>query len=97
VEPGRRLALTTAPDIATTIVELALEHEPEGVQGSSFAPVLRGDRDEHREFVVSSWPLYFAEGEITSAVDDTPRRLSSYMPITISTRSRSVILGGTTE
>ena len=95
--PGRRKALTTAPDIPATILELAGEHIPEVMQGSSFAPALRGNQEEHREFVVSSWPLYFAEGEITSAVDDTPRVLSSYMPITISTRTRSVILGGPAE
>jgi arylsulfatase A-like enzyme len=95
--PGRRKALTTAPDIPATILELAGEPIPEVMQGSSFAPALRGNQEEHREFVVSSWPLYFAEGEITSAVDDTPRLLSSYMPITISTRTHSVILGGPVE
>ena len=64
------------------------------MQGESFLNVLVGSDDEHRPFVVSSWPLYFAEGEITTAVDSRPRRISSYMPLTITTRDRSLILGG---
>jgi hypothetical protein len=67
---------------------------PSGLGGRSFRPVLAGDADEHRPFVVSSWPLYFAEGEITLAVDSRPRHISSYMPLTVSTRYRSLILGG---
>jgi arylsulfatase A-like enzyme len=91
--PGHRQALTTAPDLAPTILELAGVERPSAVQGESFLDVLVGG-GEHRPFVVSSWPLYFAEGEITTAVDSRPRRISSYMPITITTRDRSAILGG---
>jgi hypothetical protein len=67
------------------------------MQGRSFAAALRDEAREHRPFVVSSWPLYFAEGEMTTAVDSRPRRIASYMPITITTRERSVILGGASE
>ena len=91
--PGHRQALITAPDLAPTILELAGVERPSAMQGKSFLDVLVGG-DEHRPFVVSSWPLYFAEGEITTAVDSRPRRISSYMPITITTRDRSAILGG---
>ena len=91
--PGHRQALTTAPDLAPTILELAGVERPSAIQGESFLDVLVGG-GEHRPFVVSSWPLYFAEGEITTAVDSRPRRISSYMPITITTRDRSAILGG---
>ena len=35
-----------------------------------------------------------AAGEFTTAVDSRPRRIASYMPITVSTRERSLILGG---
>ena len=95
LEPGRRSAITTAPDLAPTILELTgIDVPPEAMQGSSFCDVLAGEKDEHREFVVSSWPLYFAEGEITTAVDSRPRRVASYMPITVSTPERSLILGG---
>jgi arylsulfatase A-like enzyme len=82
--PGHRQALTTAPDLAPTILELAGVERPSAMQGKSFLDVLVGG-DEHRPFVVSSWPLYFAEGEITTAVDSRLRRISSYMPITITT------------
>ena len=69
----------------------------EGMHGQSFARALRGESPEHRPFVVSSWPLYFAEGEMTSAVDSRPRRIASYMPVTVTTRERSAILGGPSE
>jgi hypothetical protein len=94
LEPGRRTALTTVPDLTPTILELAGIEVPASVQGDSFFGVLTGERDEQRSFVVSSWPLYFAEGEITLAVDSRPRHISSYMPLTVSTRDRSLILGG---
>lgn len=97
LEPGRRTALTTAPDLAPTILELAGVERPASMQGASLLEVLGGTRDEHRPFVLSSWPLYFAEGEITTAVDSRPRRISSYMPLTVATRDRSLILGGPSE
>jgi arylsulfatase A-like enzyme len=94
---GRRKALTTAPDVPATILELAGVDPPADLQGRSFRPVLAGETEEHRPFVVSSWPLYFAEGEITSAIDSRPRQIASYMPVTISNRRRSLILGGPTD
>ena len=97
LKPGRRRALTTAPDIPATILDVTGVDAPASVQGRSFRPVLAGETDEHRPFVVSSWPLYFAEGELTSAVDSRTRRIASYMPITVSTRNRSLIVGGPSE
>jgi arylsulfatase A-like enzyme len=94
IEPGRRPALTTAPDVAPTILDLAGIERPRVMQGESFRDVLVGEKDEHRPFVVSSWPLYFAAGEFTTAVDSRPRRIASYMPMTVTTRERSLILGG---
>jgi arylsulfatase A-like enzyme len=97
LEPSRRQALTTAPDIAPTILELLGQTPPPAMRGRSFHAALTGTRDEHRPFVVSSWPLYFAEGEMTTAVDSRPRRIARYMPLTVTTRTRSLILGGPTE
>lgn len=94
VSPGRRQALTTAPDLAPTILELVGLEAPLTAQGWPFAGVIRGAREEHRPFVISSWPLYFAEGEFTSAVDSRTRRIASYMPITVATKDRTLILGG---
>jgi arylsulfatase A-like enzyme len=93
LKSGRRAALTSAPDLAPTILELAGIECPPTMQGESFVGVLGGERDEHRPLVVSSWPLYFAEGKFTTAVDSRPRRISSYMPLTVTTRDRSLILG----
>ena len=44
--------------------------------------------------MVSSWPLYLAEGEIVTAIDSKARRIADYMPLTVTTRERSLILGG---
>ncbi len=97
VEAGRRRALTTAPDLAPTVLDLAGIEPPSEMQGASFAPALRGATAEHRPFVVSSWPLYFGEGEMTTAIDSRPRRIATYMPLTITTETRSVIMGGPAE
>jgi len=94
LEPGRRSTLTTAPDLAPTILDLAGVERPQAMHGESFGDVLVGETDEHRPFVVSSWPLYFAAGEFTTAVDSRSRRIASYMPMTVTTREWSLILGG---
>jgi arylsulfatase A-like enzyme len=86
--------MTTAPDLAPTVLDLAGVERPPSMQGESFGNVLAGETDEHRPFVVSSWPLYFAAGEFTTAVDSRSRRIASYMPITVTTHQRSLILGG---
>jgi arylsulfatase A-like enzyme len=96
LEPSRRSALTTAADLAPTVLDL-VGRTADTMQGRSFRDVLVGERDEHRSFVVSSWPLYFAEGEMTTAVDSQPRRIARYMPLTVTTHTRSLILGGPTE
>src|SRR3712207_4528408 len=94
VASGRRQAMTTAPDIAPTILDLTGLANPMTMKGESFGGVLTGAKAEHRPFVVSSWPLYMAEGEIVTAVDSKARKVASYMPLTVSTRERSLILGG---
>jgi len=97
VAAGRRQALTTAPDIPATILDLIGVEQPGQFQGRSVRDVLMGRASEHRPFVVSSWPLYFAKGELTSAVDSRRRKIASYMPVTVSTRDWSLIMGGPSE
>ena len=95
LEPGRTQAMTTAPDIAPTIMDLVgLGGLPTTMTGDSFGGVLDRSRDEHRPLVVSSWPLYLAKGEIITAVDSKARRIDNYMPLTVTTQERSLILGG---
>src|SRR5215203_3890076 len=95
LEPGRTQAMTTAPDIAPTIMDLVgLGGVPTTMTGDSFGGVLDGSREQHRPLVVSSWPLYLAKGEIITAVDSKTRRIDNYMPLTVTTPERSLILGG---
>jgi hypothetical protein len=75
-------------------MELTAIGHPPTMTGESFFDVLAGTRDEHRAFVVSSWPLYLAEGEIVTAIDSKARRIADYMPLTVTTRDRSLILSG---
>jgi arylsulfatase A-like enzyme len=97
VVPGRRRALTTAPDITATVLDLAGAEVPQSMQGRSLRALLEGSEGEHRPFCVTSWPLYFAEGELTSAIDGRTRRIASLMPITIATRSHSLLFSGPEE
>jgi arylsulfatase A-like enzyme len=95
LHPGHTRAMTTAPDLAPTIMDLVgLGGVPTTMTGTSFGGVLDGSRDEHRPFVVSSWPLYLAKGEIITAVDSKARRISDFMPLTVTTPEGSLILGG---
>ena len=94
IDPCRPQSLTTAIDIPATILDLAGLERPDDVDGRSVMPVLRGETDEHRDFVVSSWPLYLLEGEYTSAIDSRPRKAVTCMPLTVTTRDCSVVVGG---
>ncbi|KPK66220.1 MAG: hypothetical protein AMK73_00705 [Planctomycetes bacterium SM23_32] len=53
-DAGVRRAVVQPMDFMPTVVELACATMPETVHGRSFAGVLRGEGDEHREFAVSS-------------------------------------------
>ena len=95
--PRRTAALTTLVDIPATILDLAGVEAPEGGAGRSLAPVLRGETDEHRELVVSGWPLEYQKGRITIAVDSWPRRVAHDQPITVTARGLSLIVGGSED
>lgn len=92
--PTRTAAMTTAADIGPTILELAGVAPDSAMHGLSFAPVLQGEQAEHRDFVISSWPLNFAAGSLTAAIDSKMRRVQTSMPLTVSTRSHSLLLSG---
>ena len=92
--PRRTAALTTLVDIPATILDLAGLDAPEDAAGRSLAPVLRGETDEHRDLVVSGWPLEYQKGRITIAVDSWPRRIAHDQPITVTGRGMSLLVGG---
>ena len=92
--PRRSAALTTLVDVTATILELAEVEVPPGIAGESLVSVLHGDTDEHRELVVSSWPLEYQKGRITIAVDSWPRRVARDQPMTVTGSGFSLVVGG---
>ena len=94
VSPRRTPALTTLVDVPATVLDLAGIAAPEGASGRSLAPVLRGERDDHRDLVISSWPLEYQKGRITIAVDSWPRRIARDQPLTVTGRGLSLVVGG---
>jgi arylsulfatase A-like enzyme len=95
VAAGRREALTSLPDVTPTLLELAGLDPIDGATGSSFARLLSGTgADEHRPFVISSWPLGYQRGRISIAVDSSPRRVAQDLPLTVTTQTHSLLVGG---
>jgi len=68
VKPKRVKSLVSAVDIMPTLLELAGVQIPETVQGRSFVPLIKGEKNSFRDFVVSSFPLYNA-GDRSRMVD----------------------------
>lgn len=93
-KPRRTPALTTLADVPATVLDLAGAEPPAEAYGRSFAPVLRGETDAHRELVVSSWPLEYQKGRITIAVDSWPRRIARDQPLTVTADGTSLVAGG---
>jgi arylsulfatase A-like enzyme len=52
------------------------------VQGKSILPLIKGEKDSHREFVVSTMPLY-NPGERTRVVDSFDRLVKEFLHVTI--------------
>ena len=95
VSPGRRTALTSLPDVAPTLLELLGIDAIDGATGTSFAGVISGVApDNHRPFVISSWPLGYQRGRISIAVDSSPRRIARDLPLTVTTATYSLLVGG---
>jgi arylsulfatase A-like enzyme len=97
VAPRRTAALTTLMDIPATVLDLAKVDPAADSTGRSLVPLLRGETDEHRELVVSGWPLEYQKGKITIAVDSWPRRIAHDLPITVTGRGLSLLVGGAND
>lgn len=91
LKPRRVDDLVSTADLMPTILELAGADIPGTVQSQSLVPLLRGEKQPGREFVVTSWPLYNA-GEITKAVDGFERWVKEPLPSTISTRDEWTLI-----
>jgi arylsulfatase A-like enzyme len=66
----------------TTVLEIAGVDIPDTVQGKSILPLIKGEKDSHREFVVSTMPLY-NPGERTRVVDSFDRLVKEFLHVTI--------------
>jgi arylsulfatase A-like enzyme len=83
-KPKRVKGMTSALDIAPTILDLAGLNAPEGWLGHSLLPVVTGEGEPSRQAVVTSIGLK-APAELTSAVDGVARALGKWQPSTITT------------
>ncbi len=63
-QPRRITALTSHVDVLPTLCDLAGARLPRAIDGRSFAPLLRGERDAHRDYV-------FAESDFTNSYAPT--------------------------
>jgi len=62
VEPRRVDTFAQPPDLMPTILELAGIEVPETVQGTSLAPVLRGEKEQVRSLAVTSSSIIYGVG-----------------------------------
>lgn len=88
--PGRRDALISHPDLMPTILEITGIDIPDIVQGKSILPVIKGEKDSNREFVVTTMPLY-NPGETTRVVDNWSRQVVEFLHATITTHKWSLL------
>ena len=84
-EPRRIDAMVSAVDFMPTLLELAGVEMPRTMHGRSLVPVIRGEQDELRDFVVSSYPLY-EPGDSSRIVDDQERTVREPHLSTVTTR-----------
>ena len=95
-ESHRAESLTTLPDLVSTCLDLVGVDIPKETQGISLLPLMKGEVDQIRYFVVTSWPLT-PPGEITYAVTDSPRKVAEPMASTITTDEQPLIYSGKGE
>jgi arylsulfatase A-like enzyme len=95
--PRRTEALTTLVDVNATILDAAGVEPPDGLAGRSVLPVVRAETDDHRDLVVSGWPLEYQKGRITIAVDSWPRRVAHDQPFTVTADGLSLVVGGSED
>ena len=63
---------------------------PERVQADSLVPLIAGEVDDLRDFVVTTWPMYLA-GQRIRVVDDEERRMRENQPSTVNTKEWSML------
>ena len=95
VSPWPSDCAAVAPRRRTDVAPTPGHRLPDGATGTSFAGVISGVApDNHRPFVISSWPLGYQRGRISIAVDSSPRRIARDLPLTVTTATYSLLVGG---
>jgi arylsulfatase A-like enzyme len=61
LDAGRRRAFAQPPDLMPTLLDMAGVEIPETVQGTSLAPVLRGETDQVRAIALTSSAIIYGE------------------------------------
>jgi len=84
VRPRRVKSLVSSVDLMPTFLQLVGVEIPKNVHGKSLVPLLEGEKETLRDFVVTSWG--FSEiGKKTKAVDGQERKIKEIQPCTITT------------
>lgn len=90
MKPRRVPELVSAVDVMPTVLDLANVPQPEGISGRSLLPLVRGEGNGGRDFVVTSMPLA-NPGTWVRWVDDRQRRVEEFQPATITTTEWSML------
>ncbi len=90
LEPKQSHAFTQPPDLMPTVLEVLGLECPQSVQGHSFFSVLKGEKEDFRDLVITSLPLYNI-GEKTRVVDNFERNIKEPFPSTVANREWTLL------
>jgi len=93
MKPRETDALVSLVDLMPTVLDLAGVDIPTSVESLSLVPVIKGEKDNLRDFVITSWPLYNPNDK-AKVIDDSLRNIKEPMPSTITTRKWSLVYTG---